>query len=102
MQLKPGARLRAVADTTEIIVVKAPADDVDLRCGGHPVIAHGEEPPSGVSLDPAHAGGTQIGKRYTNGDAALEVLCTKAGEGALTVGDEPLVLKEAKPLPSSD
>jgi hypothetical protein len=30
------------------------------------------------------------------------VLCSKGGEGTLTVGDEPLPIKGAKPLPSSD
>jgi hypothetical protein len=30
------------------------------------------------------------------------VLCTKPGEGALAVGGHELVLKSAKPLPSSD
>jgi hypothetical protein len=32
----------------------------------------------------------------------LEVLCTKPGDGALSLVDAPLQLKEAKPLPSSD
>ena len=53
------------------------------------------------AVAPAHAGGTLLGKRYTD-DGALEVLCTKAGEGSLSIGDTPLVLKEAKPLPASD
>jgi len=30
------------------------------------------------------------------------VLCTKPGDGSLSVGDEPLQVKEAKPLPASD
>ncbi|MET0147428.1 MAG: hypothetical protein ABW328_21990 [Ilumatobacteraceae bacterium] len=102
MELKPGARLRSAADETEIIVVKAPGGDVDLRCGGHPVVAHGDARPDGLSPDADHAGGTQIGKRYTDPAATLEVLCTKAGGGALSIGSEPLVLKDAKPLPSSD
>jgi len=35
-------------------------------------------------------------------DAGIELLCTKAGGGALFLNGEPLRLKEAKPLPSSD
>jgi hypothetical protein len=30
------------------------------------------------------------------------VLVTKPGQGTLALGGEPLVLKEAKPLPASD
>jgi len=32
----------------------------------------------------------------------LEVLCTKAGAGALAANGRPLELKSPKPLPSSD
>jgi hypothetical protein len=102
MQLKPGARLRSAADSTEVIVVKAPSDDVDLRCGGHPIVALDSSESSGLSVDPAHSRGTHVGKRYADPDLGLEVLCTKAGESSLAVGDEPLTLKDAKPLPSSD
>jgi hypothetical protein len=98
---KVGTRLRSAVDTTEIIVVKAPADDVDLRCGGAPMLEAGAESPGGT-IDAAHAGGTALGKRYVDAAETLEVLCTKAGEGSLSLGGEPMVLKEAKPLPASD
>ena len=39
MPYKPGTKLRSVADTTEVVVIRAPAQDVDLRCGGHPMTA---------------------------------------------------------------
>ncbi len=48
------------------------------------------------------ASGTLLGKRYGDRGPGLELLCTKAGEGSLSLGDEPLPLKDAKPLPSSD
>jgi hypothetical protein len=51
---------------------------------------------------PGFDGGVLIGKRYTDGSGDLELLCTKAGSSSLSVGDELLVLKDAKPLPSSD
>jgi hypothetical protein len=35
-------------------------------------------------------------------ELGLEVLVTKAGQGALSVGGDPLLQKDAKPLPSSD
>lgn len=77
-------------------------EDIDLRCGGQPMVPLGEEPSAGLSLEPAFAEGTAIGKRYTNETGELEILCTKPGAGSLSIGDELLVLKEAKPLPSSD
>jgi hypothetical protein len=102
MQLKVGTRLRSVADTTEIVVVRAPADDVDLRCGGHPMAAHGGDGPADGEVAAGFDGGTLVGKRYVDDEAGLEVLCTKAGGGTLSVGETALALKEAKPLPSSD
>jgi hypothetical protein len=55
-----------------------------------------------AQTDPAHAAGTLLGKRYADADSELEVLCTKAGEDSLSLGDAPLHVKDAKPLPSSD
>jgi len=100
MELKAGTRLRSAVCATEIVVVKAPAGEVDLRCGGSPMIAVGEEPAGGV-IEAGLDGGTLLGKRYTDGDE-LEVLCSKPGAGALSMGGEPLEVKGAKPLPSSD
>lgn len=47
-------------------------------------------------------GGTLLGKRYVNAAGDLELLCVKPGDGSLSANGETLVLKEAKPLPSSD
>jgi hypothetical protein len=103
MKLKPGARLRSQVDATEVIVVRAPADDAEVTCGGHLMIDVHEEPRPGLSAVAGPGGGTQLGKRYTvNGDAALELLVTKPGAHDLGVDGTPLVLKEAKPLPASD
>jgi hypothetical protein len=55
-----------------------------------------------VSLDPALAGGTLIGKRYVNADESIELLCTMGGKGTLMLDGVPLVIKQAKQLPSSD
>ena len=43
-----------------------------------------------------------VGKRYEDTDAGLEVLCTKAGPGSLSIGARAMTQKDAKPLPSSD
>jgi hypothetical protein len=101
MQVKPGLRLKSGVCTTEVIVVRAPKDDVDLRCGGHPMVPVGEGG-SAASVDPTHAAGTQLGKRYEDAGRGLEVLCTKGGEGSLSLGEDPVLQKDAKPLPSSD
>ena len=102
--LKTGARLRSQVDATEVIVVRPPQGDLELTCGGHPMIDVKAEPADGLVADPALMTGTAMGKRFTHpGDDALEVLVTKAGKGTLAdaVGTA-LVVKEAKPLPASD
>lgn len=102
LELRPGSRLRSAVDATEVVVVKPPAGPVDLRCGGQPMVPLGSEAGAGAMPSPEHADGTLLGKRYVDADQTLEVLCTKPGDGSLSVGDEPLQIKEAKPLPASD
>lgn len=102
MQLKPGLKLKSAVCATEVIVVRAPADPVEIACGGVPLLADGDEAPAGAALDPAHAEGTLMGKRYADEELGLELLCTRPGEGSVTCNGEPLFLKGAKPLPSSD
>lgn len=103
MSLKPGTKLTSAVCSTEVIVVKAPADPVDLRCGGVPMPAPGGAGAAAATvLFETHGAGTQLGKRYADDGLGLEVLCVKGGEGSLSVGDEPLLVKDAKPLPSSD
>lgn len=102
MRLKPGLRLRSQVCGTEVIVVRGSAD-VDLTCGGKPLAAVSEALEPGAAPAPGLDGGTALGKRYViDGDSSVEVLCTKPGQGSLAVGETPLVLKDAKPLPSSD
>ena len=101
-QLKVGSRLKSAVCTTEVIVIAAPGGDVDVRCGGAPMLGAGDTPPAGASVAADAAGGTALGKRYVSAAGDLELLCTKAGQGALGVGAALLGLKEAKPLPSSD
>lgn len=98
--LKPGARFTSNACAGEVIVVKG-AGEADLRCGGVPMSPAGGDPVDG-ELSAHASGGTQMGKRYVDADDTVEILCTKPGEGSLGLGDAPLDLKEAKPLPASD
>ena len=44
----------------------------------------------------------QLGKRYKSADGAVEVLVNKPGPCDLRYDGQPMELKEAKPLPSSD
>lgn len=100
MQLKPGLRLESATCDTQVVVVKAPADDLDVRCGGEPmreVDTGGDRLPISGEGEP-----TLVGKRYADDDLGIELLCTKPGAGSLSVGDTPLLVKGAKPLPSSD
>ena len=100
--LKAGTRLRSAVCNTEVMVVAAPGDDVELTCGGAPMVELGTEPPAGGSIAEDAREGTQIGKRDVNAGGDLEVLCTRPGEGSLGVRGGALEVKGAKPLPSSD
>ena len=101
-ELKPGTRLRSAVCKTEVVVVRAPGESVDLRCGGYALVGVAEPLPGDIELDARFAGGTMLGKRYTDEAGTLELLCTKAGAGALSIGDVPMQLSGAKPLPASD
>jgi hypothetical protein len=97
-ELKPGQRLSSTVCETEVVVVKAPAGPVDLRCGGQQMVAKGRRPET-QRLDLGWCDGTEIGRRYADPDIGLEVLCTKAGDGFLSLGDRRLPLKDGAPLP---
>lgn len=101
-QVTVGTRLRSSVCDTEVMVVAAPDREVEITCGGAPMVGMDAEPAAGAVLSADAAGGTQIGKRYTNDATDIELLCTKPGEGTVAVDGELLELKEAKPLPSSD
>jgi|SRR6185312_2498175 len=99
--IKTGTRLKSQVCDTEVIVIK-PGDGLDdLRAGGSPMYEIGSEASGDATLDPNFADGNVMGKRYVD-ESGAEVLVTKAGAGTLSIGDVPLSLKEAKPLPASD
>jgi hypothetical protein len=77
--------------------------------GGPGVLSDGETPllraDSGEKFatgTPAGASPLQLGKRYKSADGAVEVLINKPGAGDLRYDGQPMELKDAKPLPSSD
>jgi hypothetical protein len=95
-------RLYSAVCTTELITVKAPPGDVDLTIGGVAAVAAAAERTESVGVAGGHDGGTAMGKRYTDESGAIELLCTKPGDGVPALGGELLVLKDAKALPASD
>lgn len=102
MELKSGMRIRSLVSAVEIVVVKAPGGEVDLRCGGHTMVPKSDEVVELLPIEPDHTGALAVGKRYSVDGGALEVMVTKGGEGLLSVGGAPLDPKDAKQLPSSD
>lgn len=98
---KAGTRAKCAVCDTEAMVVRTPAVELLLACGGVEMVAMDAAKTPG-----AHAAsdlpGTLLGKRYVTAAGDVELLCTKGGKGQLTVNGEALSVKEAKPLPSSD
>jgi hypothetical protein len=97
--LKVGARLRAQNSSCEVIVIRGSDDSGALLCAGVEMVAAG--PAQGIDQltdGPVIA----LGKRYTDDDTGVEVLCTKAGIGPLALGGHELTVKAPKPLPASD
>lgn len=98
--LKAGGKWKSTVCDTQVMVVKAPAGEHALCCGGAemgPATAVVSGSPSADA-----SGGTLIGKRYVNADESLELLCTKGGIGSLACNGVALEVKQAKQLPSSD
>jgi hypothetical protein len=101
VQLKTGLRLKSVTDSTEVIVVRGTSEPVDLRCGGHAMVPASEHAMA-AEVAQGFEGPTLIGKRYLDSDPTIELLCTKGGTAALSLGDVRLAAAGAKELPSSD
>jgi hypothetical protein len=95
-------RLRSTACETEVIITRGPERDVELSCGGSPMVPLDDTTTPTTTLQPSAADGTVMGKRYVDENGDVELLCTKAGDGSLTVDGILLTLRGAKPLPSSD
>ncbi len=98
--LKAGQKLKSSVDDTQVMVIKPIPGEHELSCGGSPMIEIADAP-SGT-LDPAHAEGTLLGKRYVNEDESVELLCVKGGAGSLSLDGVRLATKQPKALPSSD
>jgi len=108
VDLEPGSRWRSAVCDTEVVIVRAPAGPVTFRIGGAGVFRAdtGQDRPcpdrSGAQPDAALAGGTLLGKRYTDEATGLQVLCVKPGEGTITVDGRPAAVVTPRQLPASD
>ena len=101
MELTAGSRWKSAASETEVVVIRPLESGHSLACGGAEMVPAGTDA-SKRTVDPTLAEPTLLGKRYEDEESGLEVLCSKGGEGTLTLDGKPLVVKSAKPLPSSD
>ncbi len=103
MKLKVGQALASTIDATKVIVTRAADGDVVVTCGGAEMLDPAESVTGSVGEpQEGQAGETVLGKRYMDEISGVELLCTSAGKGALAVDGNILVVKTAKPLPSSD
>lgn len=95
--ITPGQRFYSAVSTLEMIVVK-PGTATEVCCGGEAMVSARPEAQSataaGVELE--------LGKRYTDEESGLLLLCTKSGPGPVTVDGREIASLEAKSLPSSD
>jgi hypothetical protein len=101
MDIKAGLKLVCPACTTEVVVVRPPSSAVALTCSGEALVAATDPRPAGGHAE-GTGDGTLVGKRYSDEGSGLELLCAKAGPGALEADGRTLPVKGAKPLPSSD
>ena len=101
--MKPGTRLRSTVCATEVMVIRVDDPSVVVACGGAPMVAAAgaAEAPAGTP-EAGHDTGSLIGKRYGDARDPVELLCTKAGAGSLSVDGRLLHERHAKPLPASD
>jgi hypothetical protein len=104
VNLKPGTKLVSTVCATNVIVVKCADPDLDIRCGGHRMVTAAEagDAQRGAGPEAGFDGGSLTGKRYVDADDRIELLCTTAGAGALSLGEVALAIKDSKPLPASD
>ncbi len=101
VKFRAGQQLVSAVDSTAVIVIKAPAAECTVTCGGIAMATVGE-PVTAAEPDPSLMGGTQIGKRYVDDADTIQLLCTKPGGGTLALDGQPLQIQAAKPLPASD
>ena len=96
---KPGVKLSSTVCKTQIMALRVPASEIEIMCGGMPMQV-GD--PENLSKASGEMGGMLVGKRYVDESETMEFLCTRGGEGTVSVNGMALNIKQAKQLPSSD
>jgi hypothetical protein len=101
LALRPGLRVYSAISEVELVVVTKPSREAVLTCAGVPMVADrpGAQAEESASMSDV---GPRLGKRYWDESSGLEVLCTRAGRGALAFDGVELVARSARALPSSD
>ena len=84
------------------MLFRSPKAPLSLECGGVPMLEQNVVAGTKAPGAPGFMQGTQVGKRYVDGEVAIELLCVKSGEGSLSVNQRALAVKDAKRLPASD
>lgn len=99
MGLKVGSRLRGQNSACEVIVVRGSDRPAGLMCAGLEML-----PLTSDSDAPKAADGpaVELGKRYSDDESNIEVLCTKPGVGPLSFEGRDLIRAGARALPASD
>lgn len=100
VQIKAGTKLFSAVCDTQIMILRVPADDLDVTCGGLPMQTEEAAEKSSILGDAGE--GSLVGKRYVDEAETIEFLCTRGGEGNISVNGVALEIKQAKRLPSSD
>jgi len=100
-EYKVGDRLRSTISSVQLIVVRSDASASEIACDGVALVGPGVEfvPATAASGDGPKI---EMGKRYEDQGARVELLCVAPGLGQLTVDGSPLQIKAPKPLPASD
>jgi hypothetical protein len=97
--LKIGVRLRAQNSPCEVVVVKGTEEATPLLCGGVEMLAGS---PAAGAEQLREGPAVELGKRYVDDEAGIELLCVRPGIGPLVFGARELTRKSAQPLPASD
>lgn len=92
--LRAGVRLKSSVDTTEVLVVRAPAAASTVCCGGEPMYAVVDS----SSSEPTDSGaGVQPGQWLrSEGPVEFEVLVLRGGSHSLSIDEYNLRLRDAR------
>lgn len=96
---KPGVKLSSTVCKTQIMALRVPNTELEITCGGAPMQV-GD--PAELGAPSGDNSGTLVGKRYVDEGETMEFLCTRGGDGSVSVNGVALGVKQAKQLPSSD